>query len=111
MMAPPVEPCAICRASRRESGDNWGKLCPGCADAVSTFLDDAGLADDRVETLITFVQRMIQRTCVRTVPMLAAIAAFIDREFPEDNNPDYPSRRLRKYAEKLRTLVEADRHQ
>ena len=35
--------CAVCEEPMTESGDNWGNLCPGCADRVSAYMDSEGI--------------------------------------------------------------------
>ena len=32
--------CACCDAPLTPNGDNWGDLCPSCADLVSEAMDD-----------------------------------------------------------------------
>ena len=33
----------LCNQSLVEGGDNWGDLCPGCADHVSEYMDEQDL--------------------------------------------------------------------
>lgn len=55
-----VERCCLCRAILERKGDDWGELCPNCADAVSQFLDNAGLTDAHVDDVIGFAQGVIE---------------------------------------------------
>ena len=35
--------CAVCEEPMTANGDNWGNLCPGCADRVSQYMDNRGI--------------------------------------------------------------------
>jgi hypothetical protein len=58
---PMIERCVICHNVLHRHGEDWGDLCPECADSISTFLDDTDLDDRHADQVITLVQRMCGR--------------------------------------------------
>jgi hypothetical protein len=42
-----VEQCALCEGKLEAgNGDNWGDLCPECADKVSAYMDENQVGDE-----------------------------------------------------------------
>lgn len=48
-----MENCALCNKAMKESGDNWDRLCPECADKVSAHMDRTGIEnqDNAIESI------------------------------------------------------------
>ena len=52
--------CSICEACLDRKGDDWGNLCPTCADRMSDYLDDVGLIDEDVDRTTQFVRSFLR---------------------------------------------------
>jgi hypothetical protein len=105
-----IEQCDTCSHRIERKGDDWDMLCPNCADALSNFLDEAGLSGDCVDRLIAFVTRMIERShdsqFVFQVPTYYGHAypdAVVDGLVPEFGKPFVPI--LIQRAEGLRLVL------
>jgi DNA mismatch endonuclease Vsr len=78
-----AERCTICSAPLERKGDDWGDLCPCCADAVSNFLDDTGLNDRHVGRIISLVHVLAEQMRALSTPIAAR----------ESGSVVFPSRR------------------